>query len=125
MSSLPPAWARRAAALVGLSILASACANTPPKTELIFAPPSEVPASMERGLSLASRECSGCHAIAARGDSPAPMAPPFRDLAATLSGPALEHRLLITSELGHYEMRPAGLEGPDLRDLAAYIDSLG
>jgi S-adenosylmethionine:tRNA ribosyltransferase-isomerase len=42
-----------------------------------------------------------------------------------LSGPALDHRLLMTSELGHYEMRPAGLEGPDLRDLAAYIDSLG
>jgi gluconolactonase len=28
----------------------------------------------------------------------------------------------MTSELGHYEMRPAGLEGPDLRDL--YIGSV-
>ena len=125
MSCPTPAWPRRAAALIGLSLLASGCASAPPTTEAVFAPPSAVPPSLERGLSLASRECSGCHAIAATGDSPAPMAPPFRRLAATLSGPALEHRLLMTSELGHYEMRPAGLEGPDLRDLAAYIDSLG
>jgi len=125
MSILTAAWPCRAALLLGLAALASACAPAAPVREAVFSPPSTIPPSLERGLSLASRECSRCHSIAATGESPAPMAPPFRDLAATLSGPALEHRLLMTSELGQYEMRPAGLEGADLRDLAAYVDSLG
>ncbi len=118
---------RRIALLLAASALLSAvaaCATAvgpppPPQQEAVM-PPGRT----ERGLALVSRECARCHAIGAADQSAAALAPPFRTLAATLSGPALENRLRITSELGHFEMRPAGLEAADLRDVAAYIDGL-
>ncbi|MBI1407438.1 MAG: c-type cytochrome [Caulobacter sp.] len=110
--------------LVAGLVAVAGCAQTPAAPDRAVAAFPVVPADIERGQALAQRECSRCHAIAASGDSPAPMAPPFRRLASDVGGPALENRLRIVSELGHYEMRPAGLESADIRDLAAYIDSL-
>lgn len=112
------------AACALVSVAQAGCAMTPVVQDSAVTAAGVPSVDIERGLALAERECSRCHAVGATGDSPAPMAPTFRRLAADVGGPALENRLRITSEVGHYEMRPAGLGPADIRDLAAYIDSL-
>jgi len=103
--------------------LTSACASgvdsSPPTAQAAF-----LGVEIERGLVIAQRECASCHAIGPTGDSPTPMSPPFRALASDFSGPTLEARLLVISDLGHQEMRPAGLDAAEVRDLAAYIETL-
>jgi len=106
------------------AVLISGCAGVPAAPPAADTALVQTPANIERGQYLAQRECSQCHAVALSGESPAPMAPPFRRLAAGVGGPALEGRLLRVSELGHYEMPRAGLERADIRDLAVYIESL-
>jgi mono/diheme cytochrome c family protein len=79
---------------------------------------------LESGLALAERYCASCHAVTGEGDSPRPMAPPFRRLAVRFTGPQLDEALTMVSDLGHGEMPPARLDQAELRDLASYIDSL-
>ena len=105
---------------VGLTAGCAATAKPAP-------PPAQVAVldlTAERGQALAGQKCAACHAIGATGASPANAAPPFRVLAQGLSGPALEDRLLLISDLGHQEMWPAKLDPSEVRDLAAYIDTL-
>lgn len=124
MSSRPSFRDLPLLAALATVVFVAGCALTPEAPAPRYQPEPTPMAHLERGQALAQRECARCHAIAATGDSPAPMAPPFRRLAADVGGPALENRLRIISEVGHYEMRPAGLEKADIRDIAAYIDSL-
>lgn len=106
--------------LIALLLAGCASAARPPPSPVVAAPAA--PVDIERGLRLAQRECARCHAIGETGDSAQAMAPPFRRLPG--SSVALERLLLRTSEAGHGEMRPAGLEAADIRDLAAYIEQL-
>lgn len=115
----------RAARPVLMAALAavSACAAgsyDPPDLEPRIGPDIRI----ESGLALARVNCASCHAIEGSADSPRPMAPPFRLLAARLDGPKLEESLTMVSDLGHGEMPPARLDQAELRELAVYIDSL-
>ncbi|NBB14433.1 c-type cytochrome [Caulobacter sp. SLTY] len=117
--------ARYLAVPMGLAamILVSACVaggRAAPEPDVGIGPDVRT----ESGLVLARRECAGCHAVEANGDSPRPMAPPFRLLATRLSGPKLDESLTMVADLGHGEMPPARLDQAELRVLAAYIDSL-
>ncbi|MDO9337240.1 MAG: cytochrome c [Caulobacter sp.] len=103
----------------GCAAAASGARPTPAPAQAQF-----IGVEAERGLALAQQRCVACHAIGPSGDSPAAMAPPFRALAQSLPGFALEDRLLVISDLGHKEMWPARLTPSEVRDLTAYIDSL-
>ena len=108
------------AALLAVA-LTSACATgaTPPT-----APVASLGVAIDRGEAIARQKCAACHAVGPTGDSPATMAPPFRALAQDLPAPSLEDRLLAISDLGHQEMRPAGLDASEVRDLVAYLETL-
>lgn len=117
--------ARYLAVPIGLaaSILLSACVaggRPAPEADTGIGPDIRT----KSGLALARRECAGCHAVEVSGDSPRPMAPPFRLLATRLTGPRLEESLTMVADLGHGEMPPARLDQAELRVLATYIDSL-
>ncbi len=110
------------ALVIALTAL-SACATVrhdPPQLGPRIGPDVRI----ESGLALARRSCASCHAVEAGAESPRPMAPPFPLLASRLSGPRLEEGLTMVSDLGHGEMPAARLDQAELRDLAAYIDSL-
>ena len=109
-------------ALAGLVLLSACAASGRPSPQ----PDPQIGPDVrtESGLALARRECASCHAVEATGESPRPMAPPFRLLATRLSGPKLEESLTMVSDLGHGEMPPARLDQAELRVLAIYIDSL-
>lgn len=53
------------------------------------------------------------------------MAPPFRDLGLWYNAISFERRMAGPTSRGHHEMPPLRLERDEIRDLAAYIDSLG
>lgn len=76
------------------------------------------------GLDYARTDCAGCHGVE-RGDatSPHPFARPFQEVAETpgMTGMAL-HAWLTTS---HPTMPNLIIEPEDMRDVVAYILSLG
>lgn len=89
--------------------------------------PSTQPApstAVERGQALAERRCGGCHAVGPTGQSAQTMAPPFRDLGLRYNAISFERRMAGLTSRGHHEMPPMRLERDEIRDLAAYIDSL-
>lgn len=95
------------------------------------ATPSESPSgqpapftAIERGQALAERRCGGCHAVGPIGESAQTMAPPFRDLGLRYNAISFERRMAGQTSRGHHEMPPLRLERSEVRDLAAYIDSL-
>lgn len=108
--------------LVALAAVSACAAGAydPPDLETRIGPDVRI----ESGLALARRACASCHAVEGTGDSPRPMAPPFRVLATRLTGPTLDESLTMVSDLGHGEMPPARMDQAELRDLAVYIDSL-
>ena len=77
----------------------------------------------ERGHALAQRMCAACHAVEPGGASPRSAAPPFGSSGLRHTA-ALEGRLADLTRHGHYEMPPVALRPEDVRDLAAYIESL-
>lgn len=81
-------------------------------------------AAADRGHGLARRQCETCHAIGLTGESRWPSAPPFRNIRVRYNALSFEHRMREIAERGHYEMPPLSVDPADVRDLAAYIESL-
>lgn len=77
----------------------------------------------ERGLYVASQICAECHAIYRdRTESPHPLAPTFREIAAT---PGLSRAaLLVALRTSHVTMPNLMLTENDARAVATYILSL-
>jgi cytochrome c len=100
-----------AAALVALA----ACA-TPADTS--------ADASLTRGAALAQSQCGACHAVAARGDSPAPEAPPFRRLSQHYPVADLEEALAEGISVGHPAMPAFALAPEDAEALVRYLESI-
>jgi mono/diheme cytochrome c family protein len=77
----------------------------------------------EKGLALAQKDCSECHAVI-RNDtrSPRPTAPAFQKIAEIpgMTGTAL----YIALQTPHRTMPNLMLEADELRDISAYILSL-
>lgn len=106
--------------LLAVAGVISGCATT------AQSPPAE-PApftAVERGQALADRRCGGCHAVGLTDQSAQTMAPPFRDLGLRYNAISFERRMAGLTSRGHHEMPPLRLERNEIRDLAAYIDSL-
>jgi len=76
------------------------------------------------GLEIADHACAGCHAIGLAGDSPAMAAPAFRDLRVRYNQLSFQRRMEEIAEGGHNAMPPLQLDPGEVRNLAAYIESL-
>ena len=76
------------------------------------------------GATVAQRNCSQCHAIGARGDSPNTKAPRFRELHKRFVIPDLQGRLLEQLMLHHQDMPQFRLSMEELTGLIAYLKSL-
>jgi mono/diheme cytochrome c family protein len=108
-------------ALTRTAVLAGACAIL--LASCAHAPDDEAAASVARGRAVAREVCAACHAVAPGDPSPRSDTRPFwnRGLRHTA---LIEGRLQQFSSQGHYEMPKLGLKPNELRDVAAYIDSL-
>lgn len=79
---------------------------------------------VRRGEGIARSNCATCHAIGADTDSPDPMAPAFQRIRLRYNRLSLEREFQTITEVGHYLMKPTPIEGGDVQDLIAYIESL-
>lgn len=80
--------------------------------------------AVERGETVAKFECSGCHAVEARGKSPRMDAPPFSEVARRYQALRLDWELETISQVGHYAMPRKPLTKAQIRELDAYVRSL-
>lgn len=95
--------------VLGAAATAASCGNNDP---------------VARGLSIATAECSQCHAVGARGDSPRAGAPPFRELSSRYPLVYLEEALAEGIMTGHNEMPQFIFEPPQIRDFLAYLQTI-
>jgi len=78
----------------------------------------------QRGFTFAQTNCSICHAIGPAGDSPLPLAPPFRTLHEKYPVENLEEALAEGIVTGHPNMPQFELDIAQVRDLIAYLKTL-
>lgn len=82
-------------------------------------------ADARRGLALARKTCSPCHAVEATGDSPNPRSPPFRDVAKRYPPEQLEEALGEGIMVRHGAIMPEFRLSPrSIDDLVAYLNVL-
>jgi len=87
-------------------------------------PSARAPDSQERGRQLAATHCSSCHATGLAGDSPAPEAPPFRELSRNYRVDALEEALAEGISVGHPAMPQFTFAPDDVTALVDYLQSI-
>jgi mono/diheme cytochrome c family protein len=111
---------------IGLAITAAVALQAAAASAASSNPPDRQ-ASIERGRQIAQRNCTGCHAIGLRGDSPNAKAPPFRELYRRYPAGALDEAF----QDGLLNRHPAIPEMPEFRflpreiaDLTAYVHSV-
>jgi mono/diheme cytochrome c family protein len=82
--------------------------------------------ALKRGEMLARENCSSCHAIGVKGDSPNPKSPPFRTLSQRYQLEALEEALGEGITMGHGEanMPHFIFEPDDIGDLISYLKKI-
>ena len=80
--------------------------------------------AVARGEALAKSQCSGCHAVEARGGSPRLDAPPFPEVARRYQALRLDWELETISQVGHYAMPAKPLNKAQIHELDAYVRSL-
>jgi len=79
---------------------------------------------VREGKALVEQNCSGCHAVGAKGSSPNSKAPEFRSLHARHPSLALREPLSRGIAAPHDEMPKFALTGPQIDTIVAYINSL-
>jgi tetratricopeptide (TPR) repeat protein len=79
---------------------------------------------VQAGKALVEKNCSGCHAVGAKGDSPNAKAPEFRALHARHPSLALREPLSRGIAAPHDEMPRFTLTGAEIDTIVAYINSL-
>jgi mono/diheme cytochrome c family protein len=102
-------------ALVGAALLVTACSE---KEEL---------GDAAAGRALAERNCQGCHAIGATGESPVVAAPSFREMVKRWPPEYLAESLAEGIEVGHsgqVDMPNFSFEPKQIDDLIAYLNTL-
>ncbi len=87
------------------------------------AAPAVVP-SAERGHALVQRDCGGCHAVEAAGDSPLAGAPPFRTLHDKYPPESLEEALTEGILSGHPDMPDFEFTAEEAADIVAWLKAL-
>jgi mono/diheme cytochrome c family protein len=80
--------------------------------------------SAARGLKIAQRNCSQCHAIGPKGESRNAAAPPFRTLSQRYPIEMLEEALAEGMLTGHPEMPEFRFSPSEIDDLIAYLKSV-
>lgn len=78
----------------------------------------------QRGLVFARTNCVKCHAIGLSGESPLPIAPPFRTLHTRYPVDNLAEALAEGIVTGHPSMPEFQLDGAQIDDLLAYLKTL-
>lgn len=113
-------WSRFAllAAAIGLTAAIAACAAGP-RPQL---GPHDVLA--DNGGAFAARACAGCHAVALKGVSPDPAAPPFRMLATRRPLDDVRVALSRVAQHGHGDMPPIYMTDEEQQAVLAYIRRL-
>ena len=101
-----------------LLLAASGCATAGPT------PQTTLDASADRGRFYALRSCAGCHAVGVLGASPNENAPSFGAIRLRYNALSLPRRLSEISENGHYEMPPIHMTPDEIRDVAAYVQTV-
>ncbi len=86
--------------------------------------PSATPSQEARGQAIAEANCSGCHAIGATGESPAPEAPPFRTLSRNYRVDTLAEALAEGISVGHPAMPQFQFEPDDVDAVIVYLQSI-
>lgn len=76
------------------------------------------------GLSIAQDQCSSCHAIGAKGESPNPKAPVFRTVLGRYAEDALAVDLAEGIRIGHPDMPKIALRPEGVDALIAYLRSI-
>jgi mono/diheme cytochrome c family protein len=88
------------------------------------APDREQAVAIGRGRALAAAHCAMCHAVAERGRSLAPTAPPFRSLRPNAPLDEVVDGLTSGADTGHPMMPRLSLTRAQSRDLVAFIRSV-
>jgi mono/diheme cytochrome c family protein len=78
----------------------------------------------ERGQVIAESRCGACHATGRAGESPAPEAPPFRQLSRNYRVSTLEEALAEGISVGHPAMPQFEFPPEDVDALIAYLQSI-
>lgn len=78
----------------------------------------------QRGLVIVRTNCSRCHAIGKVGDSPLPIAPPFRTLHERYPVEDLQEPLAEGIVTGHPTMPEFRFDPGQVGDIIAYLKSL-
>ena len=81
-------------------------------------------AAIAHGHDLVRKNCSACHAIGETGDSPLPLAPPFRTLSRKYPVEDLQESLAEGIVSGHPAMPQFRFTPADVNDLIAYLKSI-
>jgi len=96
--------------LAGLAV--AGCVSSPPAT------------GVDAGRRLVEANCSSCHAVGERGESPAPEAPPFRSLSEGYRVSTLEEALTKGISAGHPAMPEFAFTPEGVKAIVAYIQSV-
>lgn len=86
--------------------------------------PTSEQSMIARGETLAETHCSTCHAVGARGESPAPEAPAFRTLSQKYRVADLEEALAEGINVGHPAMPQFEFGPEDAESLVRYLESI-
>jgi mono/diheme cytochrome c family protein len=109
---------------IGLAVVANtvaifvALAPLPAKGEEVLSP------AAQRGSVIVRTNCSRCHAVGKVGDSPLPIAPPFRTLHERYPVEDLQEPLAEGIVTGHPTMPEFRFDPGQVGDIIAYLKSL-
>jgi cytochrome c len=106
------------ASLANVVVLSLVLTPLPAKTEDVLSP------AAQRGLVITRTNCSRCHAIGKVGESPLPIAPPFRSLHERYPVEDLQEPLAEGIVTGHSNMPEFRFDPGQVGDIIAYLKSL-
>ena len=86
--------------------------------------PARAADPVAEGQKLLTENCSRCHAIGQQGDSPLPIAPPFRTVMKIYAADSLEEALAEGLITGHPDMPEFVFPPEQVGDIVAYLHTL-
>ena len=89
---------------------------------IAFAQSKQQADAIEHGKGLAELNCSRCHAIGLKGDSPNPDSPPFRTLSAKRNIPLIGWELMNEEWGKHRKMPQFDITADQVRDILVWIN---
>jgi cytochrome c len=109
---------------IGLAFIANAVAIILALAPLQAKGEEVLSPAAQRGLVIVRTNCSRCHAVGKVGDSPLPIAPPFRTLHERYPVEDLQEPLAEGIVTGHPTMPEFRFDPGQVGDIIAYLKSL-